>query len=78
MTQISRLRAAVNRHLVSARANREAQARRAELEAALRGYSSKSERAEMDAILSRHTESETHRAWHSMSPLASSSSWARA
>jgi hypothetical protein len=78
MTQISRLRAAANRYFATAQAAREARQRRAQLVSALSGYSTQRERAEMDAILGRHTETETHRAWNSMSPVSSRSSWARA
>ncbi len=78
MTQISRLRATISHRLTSARENRAVRAQRAQLESDLRSYRSESERAEMDAILSRHTESETHGVWHALSPLASSGSLARA
>ena len=67
LTQNSWLRAAINHHLESARENRAIRAQRARLESDLRNYRSDSERAEMDAILSRHAESETHEVWHSMS-----------
>ncbi len=76
MIEISAIRAALHEFVVVSRANRTARAERARLESELRAYSSTYERAELDAILSRYQESETHRVWENLSVPAAA--WGRA
>ncbi|MCU1570185.1 MAG: hypothetical protein JWR33_926 [Naasia sp.] len=73
MTKISAIRSTLRESIASRRTDRAANAA---LESALRTYRSAAERAELEAILGRYPESDTHRVWESLS--APAAAWGRA
>ena len=66
ISQISPIRAAIERFIVVSRAKHAARVEQARLIAELSVYRSVTDRADMDAILSRYPDSETHHAWSSL------------